>query len=175
MEHFLNKKQKQKNTFDIFFDQKYFKIQKPNNNENELNNKLIFVTHEMKWNQYESFPKVFNDEIKTLDTKIVKISENEKKLPSEQENDHVIMPIKKDKKGLTIDNHHIDIVEDIIDKNDVSNDTLKLKKVVQDTANINSDNKTNNNNKRIKLWHKTNILKKNKSWNKIRNKYKFNV
>ena len=80
-----------------------------------------------------------------------------KKLPSEQENDHVIMPIKKDKKGLTIDNHHIDIVEDIIDKNDVSNDTLKLKKVVQDTANINSDNKTNNNNKRIKLWHKTNI------------------
>ena len=58
---------------------------------------------------------------------------------------------------MTIDNHHIDIVEDIIDKNDVSNDTLKLKKVVQDTANINSDNKTNNNNKRIKLWHKTNI------------------
>ena len=58
---------------------------------------------------------------------------------------------------MTIDNHHIDIVEDIIDNNDVSNDTLKLKKVVQDTANINSDNKTNNNNKRIKLWHKTNI------------------
>ena len=52
----------------------------------------------MKSNQYESFPKVFNDEIKTLHTKIVKISENEKKLPSEQENDHVIMPIKKDKK-----------------------------------------------------------------------------
>ena len=36
--------------------------------------------------------------------------------------------MKKNTKGLTIDNHQIDIVEDIIDKNDVSNDSLKLKK-----------------------------------------------
>ena len=158
MEHFLNKKQRKKNVFDIFFNQKYFKNQKPNNDENEIKNKLIFVNDEMKSNQYESFPKVFNDEIKTLDRTIVKISENEKKLPSEQENDHVIIPIEKNTKGLTIDNHQIDIVEDIIDKNDVSNDSLKLKKVAQDTVNMNSKN--NNNNKRILVCHKKNIFKK---------------
>ena len=101
---------------------------------------------------------MFNDEIKTLDRTIVKISENEKKLPSEQENDHVIIPIEKNTKGLTIDNHQIDIVEDIIDKNNVSNDSLKLKKVAQDTVNMNSKN--NNNNKRILVCHKKNIFKK---------------
>ena len=48
MEHFLNKKQRKKNVFDIFFNQKYFKNQKPNNDENEIKNKLIFVNDEMK-------------------------------------------------------------------------------------------------------------------------------
>ena len=125
MEHFLNKKSRQKNVFDVFKNQKFFRIQKTKTIENEHSNKLIFVTDELKSNQYESIPVIHNDEIKKVDATIVNVSPNEKKLPSEQQHEDVIIPLDKNTKGLTIDDHQIDLVTDIIDDDDVSKDTLK--------------------------------------------------
>ena len=159
MEHFLNKKSRQKNVFDVFKNQKFFRIQKPKTIENEHSNKLIFVTDELKSNQFESIPVIQNDEIKKVDATIVNASKNETKLPSEQQNIDVIMPIDKNTKGLTIDDHQIDLVTDIIDDNDVSKDTLKLKKIVQDTVNKKVD-KVTQNSKRYRKFDVNNIFKK---------------
>ena len=159
MEHFLNKKSRQKNVFDVFKNQKFFRIQKPKTIENEHSNKLIFVNDELKSNQFESIPVIQNDEIKKVDATIVNASKNETKLPSEQQNIDVIMPIDKNTKGLTIDDHQIDLVTDIIDDNDVSKDTLKLKKIVQDTVNKKVD-KVTQNSKRYRKFDVNNIFKK---------------
>jgi hypothetical protein len=159
MEHFLNKKSRQKNVFDVFVNQTFFKIQRPRTIENEHSNKLIFVTDELKSNQFESIPVIQNDEIKKVDATIVNTSANEKKLPSEQQNIDVIIPIDKNTKGLTIDDHQIDLVTDIIDDNDVSKDTLKLKKIVQDTVNKKVD-KVTQNSKRYRKFDVNNIFKK---------------
>ena len=159
MEHFLNKKSRQKNVFDVFKNQKFFRIQKPKTIENEHYNKLIFVNDELKSNQFESIPVIQNDEIKKVDATIVNASKNETKLPSEQQNIDVIMPIDKNTKGLTIDDHQIDLVTDIIDDNDVSKDTLKLKKIVQDTVNKEVD-KVTQNSKRYRKFDVNNIFKK---------------
>ena len=159
MEHFLNKKSRQKNVFDVFKNQKFFRIQKPKTIENEHSNKLIFVNDELKSNQFESIPVIQNDEIKKVDATIVNASKNETKLPSEQQNIDVIMPIDKNTKGLTIDDHQIDLVTDIIDDNDVSKDTLKLKKIVQDTVNKEVD-KVTQNSKRYRKFDVNNIFKK---------------
>ena len=67
MEHFLNKKSRKKNVFDVFVNQKFFKIQRPKTLQNEHSNKLIFVTDELKSNQFESIPIIQNDEIKKVD------------------------------------------------------------------------------------------------------------
>ena len=159
MEHFLNKKSRQKNVFDVFVNQTFFKIQRPRTIENEHSNKLIFVTDELKSNQFESIPVIQNDEIKKVDATIVNTSANEKKLPSEQQNIDVIIPIDKNTKGLTIDDHQIDLVTDIIDDNDLSKDTLKLKKIVQDTVNKKVD-KVTQNSKRYRKFDVNNIFKK---------------
>ena len=159
MEHFLNKKSRQKNVFDVFVNQTFFKIQRPRTIENEHSNKLIFVNDELKSNQFESIPVIQNDEIKKVDATIVNTSANEKKLPSEQQNIDVIIPIDKNTKGLTIDDHQIDLVTDIIDDNDVSKDTLKLKKIVQDTVNKKVD-KVTQNSKRYRKFDVNNIFKK---------------
>ena len=159
MEHFLNKKSRQKNVFDVFVNQKFFKIQRPRTIENEHSNKLIFVTDELKSNQYESIPVIHNDEIKKVDAKILNVSPNEQKLPSEQQHEDVIIPIDKNTKGLNIDNHQIDLVTDIIDDNDLSKDTLKLKKIIQDTVNKDVD-KGNQNIKRYRKGNVNNIFKK---------------
>ena len=159
MEHFLNKKSRQKNVFDVFVNQTFFKIQRPRTIENEHSNKLIFVTDELKSNQFESIPVIQNDEIKKVDASIVNASKNETKLPSEQQNIDVIMPIDKNTKGLTIDDHQIDLVTDIIDDNDLSKDTLKLKKIIQDTVNKDVD-KGNQNSKRYRKSNLNNIFKK---------------
>ena len=159
MEHFLNKKSRQKNVFDVFKNQKFFRIQKPKTIENEHYNKLIFVNDELKSNQFESIPVIQNDEIKKVDATIVNASKNETKLPSEQQNIDVIMPIDKNTKGLTIDDHQIDLVNDIVDDNDMSTDTLKLKKIVQDTVDKKMD-KVNTNNKRYRKLYVNNIFKK---------------
>ena len=159
MEHFLNKKSRQKNVFDVFVNQKFFKIQRPRTIENEHSNKLIFVTDELKSNQFESIPVIQNDEIKKVDATIVNVSPNEKKLPSEQQHEDVIIPIDKNTKGLNIDNHQIDLVTDIIDDNDLSKDTLKLKKIVQDTVNKEVD-KVTQNSKRYRKFDVNNIFKK---------------
>ena len=159
MEHFLNKKSRQKNVFDVFKNQKFFRIQKTKTIENEHSNKLIFVNDELKSNQFESIPVIQNDEIKKVDASIVNASKNETKLPSEQQNIDVIMPIDKNTKGLTIDDHQIDLVTDIIDDNDVSKDTLKLKKIVQDTVNKKVD-KVTQNSKRYRKFDVNNIFKK---------------
>ena len=159
MEHFLNKKSRQKNVFDVFKNQKFFRIQKTKTIENEHSNKLIFVNDELKSNQFESIPVIQNDEIKKVDATIVNASKNETKLPSEQQNIDVIMPIDKNTKGLTIDDHQIDLVTDIIDDNDVSKDTLKLKKIVQDTVNKKVD-KVTQNSKRYRKFDVNNIFKK---------------
>ena len=74
MEHFLNKKARQKNVFDVFKNQKFFRIEKPKTIENEHSNKLIFVTDELKSNQFESIPVIQNDEIKKVDASIVNAS-----------------------------------------------------------------------------------------------------
>ena len=50
MEHFLNKKARQKNVFDVFLNQKFSQIQRPRTIQNEQSNKLIFVTDELKSN-----------------------------------------------------------------------------------------------------------------------------
>ena len=63
MEHFLNKKARQKNVFDVFLNQNFFKIQRPKTIEKDHSNKLIFVTDELKSNQFESIPVIQNDEI----------------------------------------------------------------------------------------------------------------
>ena len=159
MEHFLNKKSRQKNVFDVFKNQKFFRIQKPKTIENEHSNKLIFVNDELKSNQFESIPVIQNDEIKKVDATIVNASKNETKLPSEQQNIDVIMPIDKNTKGLTIDDHQIDLVNDSVDDNDMSTDTLKLKKIVQDTVDKKMD-KVNTNNKRYRKLYVNNIFKK---------------
>jgi hypothetical protein len=159
MEHFLNKKSRQKNVFDVFKNQKFFRIQKTKTIENEHSNKLIFVNDELKSNQFESIPVIQNDEIKKVDASIVNASKNETKLPSEQQNIDVIMPIDKNTKGLTIDDHQIDLVNDIIDDNSMSKDTLKLKKIVQDTVDKKMD-KVNKNNKRYRKLDVNNIFKK---------------
>ena len=159
MEHFLNKKSRQKNVFDVFKNQKFFRIQKPKTIENEHYNKLIFVNDELKSNQFESIPVIQNDEIKKVDATIVNASKNETKLPSEQQNIDVIMPIDKNTKGLTIDDHQIDLVNDSVDDNDMSTDTLKLKKIVQDTVDKKID-KVNTNNKRYRKLYVNNIFKK---------------
>ena len=159
MEHFLNKKSRQKNVFDVFKNQKFFRIQKPKTIENEHYNKLIFVNDELKSNQFESIPVIQNDEIKKVDASIVNASKNETKLPSEQQNIDVIMPIDKNTKGLTIDDHQIDLVNNIVDDNDMSTDTLKLKKIVQDTVDKKMD-KVNTNNKRYRKLDVNNIFKK---------------
>ena len=159
MEHFLNKKSRQKNVFDVFKNQKFFRIQKPKTIENEHYNKLIFVNDELKSNQFESIPVIQNDEIKKVDATIVNASKNETKLPSEQQNIDVIMPIDKNTKGLTIDDHQIDLVNDSVDDNDMSTDTLKLKKIVQDTVDKKMD-KVNTNNKRYRKLYVNNIFKK---------------
>ena len=159
MEHFLNKKARQKNVFDVFLKQKFFQIQRPRTIQNEQSNKLIFVTDELKSNQYESIPVIHNDEIKKVDATIVNVSPNEKKLPSEQQHEDVIIPIDKNTKGLNIDNHQIDLVTDIIDDNDLSKDTLKLKKIIQDTVNKDVD-KGNQNIKRYRKGNVNNIFKK---------------
>ena len=159
MEHFLNKKSRQKNVFDVFKNQKFFRIQKPKTIENEHYNKLIFVNDELKSNQFESIPVIQNDEIKKVDASIVNASKNETKLPSEQQNIDVIMPIDKNTKGLTIDDHQIDLVNDSVDDNDMSTDTLKLKKIVQDTVDKKMD-KVNTNNKRYRKLYVNNIFKK---------------
>ena len=65
------------------------KIQRPRTIENEHSNKLIFVTDELKSNQYESIPVIHNDEIKKVDAKILNVSANEQKSPSEQQNEDV--------------------------------------------------------------------------------------
>ena len=159
MEHFLNKKSRQKNVFDVFKNQKFFRIQKPKTIENEHYNKLIFVNDELKSNQFESIPVIQNDEIKKVDASIVNASKNETKLPSEQQNIDVIMPIDKNTKGLTIDDHQIDSVNNSVDDNDMSTDTLKLKKIVQDTVDKKMD-KVNKNNKRYRKLDVNNIFKK---------------
>jgi hypothetical protein len=159
MEHFLNKKSRQKNVFDVFKNQKFFRIQKPKTIENEHYNKLIFVNDELKSNQFESIPVIQNDEIKKVDATIVNASKNETKLPSEQQNIDVIMPIDKNTKGLTIDDHQIDSVNNSVDDNDMSTDTLKLKKIVQDTVDKKMD-KVNTNNKRYRKLYVNNIFKK---------------
>ena len=159
MEHFLNKKSRKKNLFDVFLNQKFFKIQRPKTLQNEHSNKLIFVTDELKSNQFESIPVIQNDEIKKVDAKIVNASSNEQKLPSEQQKIDVIMPIDKNKKGMTIDEHQIDLVTDIIDDNDLAKDTLKLKKIVQDTVDKNVE-KVTQNNKRYRKFDVNNIFKK---------------
>ena len=159
MEHFLNKKSRQKNVFDVFKNQKFFRIQKPKTIENEHYNKLIFVNDELKSNQFESIPVIQNDEIKKVDASIVNASKNETKLPSEQQNIDVIMPIDKNTKGLTIDDHQIDSVNNSVDDNDMSTDTLKLKKIVQDTVDKKMD-KVNTNNKRYRKLYVNNIFKK---------------
>ena len=159
MEHFLNKKSRQKNVFDVFKNQKFFRIQKPKTIENEHYNKLIFVNDELKSNQFESIPVIQNDEIKKVDASIVNASKNETKLPSEQQNIDVIMPIDKNTKGLTIDDHQIDSVNNSVDDNDMSTDTLKLKKIVQDTVDKKMD-KVNKNNKRYRKLYVNNIFKK---------------
>ena len=159
MEHFLNKKSRQKNVFDVFKNQKFFRIQKPKTIENEHYNKLIFVNDELKSNQFESIPVIQNDEIKKVDASIVNASKNETKLPSELQNIDVIMPIDKNTKGLTIDDHQIDLVNDSVDDNDMSTDTLKLKKIVQDTVDKKMD-KVNTNNKRYRKLDVNNIFKK---------------
>ena len=69
------------------------------------------------------------------------------------------MPIDKNTKGLTIDDHQIDLVNDIIDDNNMSKDTLKLKKIVQDTVDKKMD-KVNKNNKRYRKLDVNNIFKK---------------
>ena len=159
MEHFLNKKARQKNVFDVFLNQKFFQIQRPRTIQNEKSNKLIFVTDELKSNQYEAIPVIHNDEIKKVDAKILNVSANEQKLPSEQQNEDVIIPLDKNTKGLNIDNHQIDLVTDIIDDNDLSKDTLKLKKIIQDTVNKDVD-KGNQNSKRYRKSNLNNIFKK---------------
>ena len=159
MEHFLNKKSRQKNVFDVFVNQTFFKIQRPRKIENEHSNKLIFVTDELKSNQYESIPVIHNDEIKKVDATILNVSPNEQKLPSEQQHEDVIIPLDKNTKGLTIDDHQIDLVTDIIDDNDLSKDTLKLKKIIQDTVNKDVD-KGNQNSKRYRKSNLNNIFKK---------------
>ena len=159
MEHFLNKKSRQKNVFDVFKNQKFFRIQKTKTIENEHSNKLIFVNDELKSNQFESIPVIQNDEIKKVDASIVNASKNETKLPSEQQNIDVIMPIDKNTKGLTIDDHQIDSVNNSVDDNDMSTDTLKLKKIVQDTVDKKMD-KVNKNNKRYRKLDVNNIFKK---------------
>lgn len=159
MEHFLNKKARQKNVFDVFLNQNFFKIQRPKTIEKDHSNKLIFVTDELKSNQFESIPVIQNDEIKKVDANIVNISTNEKKLPSEQQNIDVTIPIDKNTKGLDIDDHQIDLVTNIIDNNDLSKDTLKLKKIVQDTVNKEVDKFTQNN-KRNRKFDVKNIFKK---------------
>ena len=159
MEHFLNKKARQKNVFDVFLNQNFLKIQRPKTIEKDHSNKLIFVTDELKSNQFESIPVIQNDEIKKVDANIVNTSTNEKKLPSEQQNIDVTIPIDKNTKGLDIDDHQIDLVTNIIDDNDLSKDTLKLKKIVQDTVNKEVDKFTQNN-KRNRKFDVKNIFKK---------------
>ena len=78
MEHFLNKKARQKNVFDVFLNQKFFKIQRPKTIEKDHSNKLIFVTDELKSNQFESIPVIQNDEIKKVDATIVSYLPNSK-------------------------------------------------------------------------------------------------
>ena len=155
MEHFLNKKARQKNVFDVFLNQKKIQIQRPRTVQIEKSNKLLFVTDELKSNQYEAIPVIHNDEIK----KVLNVSPNEQKLPSEQQHEDVIIPIDKNTKGLNIDNHQIDLVTDIIDDNDLSKDTLKLKKIIQDTVNKDVD-KGNQNIKRYRKGNVNNIFKK---------------
>jgi hypothetical protein len=159
MEHFLNKKARQKNVFDVFLNQKFFQIQRPRTIQNEKSNKLLFVTDELKSNQYEAIPVIHNDEIKKVDATILNVSPNEQKLPSEQQHEDVIIPVDKNTKGLTIDDHQIDLVTDIIDDNDLSKDTLKLKKIIQDTVNKDVD-KGNQNSKRYRKCNLNNIFKK---------------
>ena len=159
MEHLLNKKARKKNVFDVFLNQKFFQIQRPRTIQNEKSNKLLFVTDELKSNQYESIPVIQNDEIKTVDATILNVSPNEKKLPSEQQHDDVIIPLDKNTKGLTIDDHQIDLLTDIIEDNDLSKDTLKLKKIIQDTVNKDVD-KGNQNSKRYRKCNLNNIFKK---------------
>ena len=159
MEHFLNKKARQKNVFDVFLNQKFFQIQRPRTIQNEKSNKLIFVTDELKSNQYEAIPVIHNDEIKKVDATILNVSPNEKKLPSEQQHEDVIIPLDKNTKGLTIDDHQIDSVNNSVDDNDMSTDTLKLKKIVQDTVDKKMD-KVNTNNKRYRKLYVNNIFKK---------------
>ena len=159
MEHFLNKKSRQNNVFDVFKNQKFFRIQKPKTIENEHSNKLIFVTDELKSNQFESIPVIQNDEIRKVDATIINASNNEQKLPSEQQKIDVIMPINKNDKGMNIDEHQIDLLTDIIDDNELTKDTLKLKKIMQDTVDKNVE-KVTKNNKRYKKFNVNNIFKK---------------
>ena len=60
---------------------------------------------------------------------------------------------------MSIDDHQIDLVTNIIDDNDLSKDTLKLKKIVQDTVNKEVDKFTQNN-KRNRKFDVKNIFKK---------------
>ena len=58
MEHFLNKKSRQKNVFDVFVNQKFFKIQRLLTIENEHSNKLLILLR--KITQRNTNRTVFN-------------------------------------------------------------------------------------------------------------------
>ena len=104
-------------------------------------------------------PDMKNISLPTFLVTILNVSPNEKKLPSEQQHEDVIIPLDTNTKGLTIDDHQIDLVTDIIDDNDLSKDTLKLKKIIQDTVNKDVD-KGNQNIKRYRKGNVNNIFKK---------------
>ena len=158
METFLNKKNRQKNVFDVFFNQKNFEIKQPKNNENEKSNILLFVSNELKSNQYENIPVIYDDNVKKIDTDILSLTNNEKHLSNEKESSEEKIGFKSNEKGLNIDKNQVDIVNNITD-NEIINDEFILDKIVQNTVNKNNDN-LNTYNKRKKTNNKNTIFKK---------------
>ena len=160
MEHFLNKKTRKKNYFQIFYNQTTNKIQKPNDKDVSNSNILLRVTDEEKSNQFENIPKIEIDTLEKVDISMKDLTENEKHIEI-NEIDNKKNEIENSKihnSGLNIDNNQIKILKNL-NCDYKQKEDLQLDKVVQNTVNINDVNK-NKNYKRARKYEKSNLFKK---------------
>lgn len=80
---FLNRHQRSKKIFDVFYHQNLKIIRQPKKIENQKNNHcsdLLFVNTIPKTNEYENIPMVKDDEIKNVDCNVKCVTNNEKLL-----------------------------------------------------------------------------------------------
>ena len=160
MEHFLNKRMRKKNYFQIFYNQTTNKIQKPNHKDVSNSNILLRVTDEEKSNQFENIPKIEIDTLEKVDISMKDLTENEKHIEiTEIDNKrNEIENSKIHNSGLNIDNNQIKILKNL-NCDYKQKEDLQLDKVVQNTVNINDVNK-NKNYKRARKYEKSNLFKK---------------